>query len=205
MIKNKLKIISIVILLISFVDTYFLLKYENFSQLFWFCNAVIYLLAIGLYFENSILLTGILVGALTIQIPWVLDFLLQLLFGYSLFGVASYMFEYGFNSLRFYVDLDHLLIIPLAIYGIKKTGFNKHGWVFAAIVALALNAGAYAFSSQLDNVNCVFYSCFDNKISTKEHPLLYMFMWTLSISILFYIFNLIIYRILNRKRKPIHK
>ena len=85
MVKSKkfqpnFKIISIIILLISLVDSYTLLKNEHFSQLFWFCNAALYLLAVGLYFENSMVLTGVLVGALAVQIPWVLDFLIRLFF-----------------------------------------------------------------------------------------------------------------------------
>lgn len=199
--KSNFKIISIILFFISFIDSYFLLKYEHFSQLFWFCNAVLYLLAIGFYFESSVILTGILLGALVVQIPWVLDFLVQLFFGYKLFGVASYMLEYGFNNVRFYVELDHLLIIPLSIYAIRKTVFHKRGWIFAAVATTMLNTGAYLFSSQIDNVNCVFYSCFSDKIIAKEHPFVYMITWTFSIIVLMYILNKIIYKILNRKIK----
>ena len=196
--KINLKIFSLIILVLSFTDAYFLLKYEHFSQLFWFCNVALFLLAFGLFFEKSIAITGVFLGALVVQIPWVLDFLSQLFFDYELFGVASYMFEYGFNSLRFYVELDHLLIIPVSIYAIKKLGFHKHGWVFAAIVAVLINTGAYAFSSEVDNVNCVFYFCFSEKINVKEHTLIYMVLWTFSIIILIYILNKIIYKIYKK-------
>ena len=194
---------AVAVLLISLVDSYVLLKHEHFSQLFWFCNSVIYLLAIGLYFRNSMMLTGVFTGAMVVQIPWVLDFLLRLFFGYSLFGITSYMFDYGFDNIRFYLELDHLLIIPLSIYGIKKTGFHKKGWVFASVVALAINTGAYLFSSTADNVNCVFYSCFSDKIIANAHPLAYMLGWTFLLCILFYIFNKITYKTLNRKENKI--
>src|SRR3989344_5027572 len=176
--QPNFKIISIIILLISLADSYFLLKNEHFSQLLWFCNAAIYLLAIALYIESSVMLTGILLGALVVQIPWVVDFLVRLIFGYELFGVASYMFDYGFSNIRFYLELDHLLILPLSIYAIRKTGFHKNGWVFAALVAFIINTGAYAFSSYLDNINCVFYSCLSDKIIEKENPFVYLLSWT---------------------------
>src|SRR3989338_430992 len=206
MVKSKkfqpnFKIISIIILLISLVDSYTLLKNEHFSQLFWFCNAALYLLAVGIYFENSMVLTGVLVGALAVQIPWVLDFLIRLFFGYELFGVASYMFEYGFNNIMFYLELDHLLIIPLSIYAIRKTSFNKNGWIFAGIIAIIINSGAYAFSSQLDNVNCVFYSCFSDKIIVKENHLGYFIVWSFLLIVLLYVVNKIIYRFINRRGK----
>ncbi|MBS3114786.1 hypothetical protein J4448_06830 [Candidatus Woesearchaeota archaeon] len=199
--RMNFKIFSLAILLLSFADAYFLLKYEHFSQLFWFCNTALFLLAFGLFFRKSIVITGIFLVALVVQIPWVLDFLVQLFLGYKLFGLVSYMFDYGFNSLRFYVELDHLLIIPLSIYGIKKLGFHKHGWVFASIAAFIINTGAYTFSSLLDNVNCVFYSCFSDKITISSYPLVYMLTWTLLICILIYLLNKIIYKILKRKQK----
>ena len=201
--RMNFKIFSLAILFLSFADAYFLLKYEHFSQLFWFCNTALFLLAFGLFFRKSIAITGIFLGALVVQIPWVIDFLSQLLFNYKLFGVASYMFEYGFDSIRFYIELDHLLIIPLSLYAIKRLGFHKQGWVFAAIVAILINAGAFASSSQLDNVNCVFYSCFSDKITISKYPLFHMILWTFLIIALIYILNklLIKYPIKNLSSK----
>ncbi|MBL7056134.1 hypothetical protein ISS07_04435 [Candidatus Woesearchaeota archaeon] len=136
--KSKIenfKIIGIFLLILALIDSYSLLRYETFTQLFWFCNFAIYLLAFGFYFKKPVVLTGVLIGSLTVQIPWVLDFLVQLITGYSLWGVASYMFDYGFNNVRFYIELDHLLILPLSIYGVYKSGFNKKGWLFMGIVS----------------------------------------------------------------------
>ncbi len=199
--KTNFKLLSAIILTLSFIDAYFLLKYDHFSQLFWFCNTALLLLAFGLFFEKSIVITGVFIGALIVQIPWVLDFLVQLFFGYKLFGLASYMFDYGFNNLRFYVELDHLLIIPLSIYAIRKTGFHKNGWIVAGLLAIAINSGAYAFSSQLDNVNCVFYSCFSDKIVINKQPLLYMLMWTSLVIVSIYIMNHVVYRLWKRLAK----
>ncbi|MBI3026912.1 hypothetical protein HYY70_02270 [Candidatus Woesearchaeota archaeon] len=190
----NLKIILTTVLFISFTDTYFILKNEHFSQLFWFCNAMLYLIVIGIYFESSIFLTGIFLGALVVQLPWIIDFLLKLLFRYELFGIASYMFDYGFKNIRFYIELDHLLIIPLSIYGIKRFGFNKNGWIFSTIAAFLLNIGAFAFSSNADNVNCVFYSCFNDKI-TLNNTFVFMMLWASLISILTFILSRIIHKI----------
>ena len=104
---------------------YHLIKYESVSQLLWFCNIVLILLAFGLYFESSIVLTAVLLGALAAQLPWMLNFLIKLFFGHYLFGVSSYMFGYGFHSIRFYAELDHLLILPLSMYGVYKLHFHK--------------------------------------------------------------------------------
>lgn len=191
---------SAIILLLSIADTYFLLKYEHFSQLLWFCNAALFLLAYGLFFRKSIVITGVFLGAIAVQLPWVLDFFAKLLFGRYLFGVSSYMFDYGFSSIRFYVELNHLLIIPLSLYGIKKTGFHKNGWVLAAVVAMIINAGAYAFSSYEDNVNCVFYNCINQKIILSRHPFIYFILWTAFISVLMFVLNKVIYKMLNTNK-----
>ena len=200
---DKFKIFGIFLFILSLIDTYFLITYEHLSQLFWFCNTGLYLLAAGFYFRKSIILTGVLIGALVVQIPWVLDFLVQLFFGYSLFGVTSYMFDYGFSNVRFYIELDHLLIIPLSVYGVYTLGFHKHGWIFAVIVTFIVNMGAFIFSSAVDNINCVFYSCFDSKINVKEHALTYVILWTLLLSFVMFLVGKIIYLILKRKNKSI--
>jgi len=195
---DNFKIIGILLLFLSFIDSYFLLKFETFSQLFWFCNSALYIIAFGFYFRKSIIITAALLGALVVQIPWVLDFLVQLFFGYSLFGVASYMFDYGFNDIRFYIELDHLLIIPLTLYGVSKLGFHKKAWIFAVIVVLVLNTGAYAFSSEPDNVNCVFFSCFGDEI--KEKNLLYALTWTFLLVFAIFVLNQIINWLLVRRK-----
>ena len=198
--KIIFKVSSAIILLLSIADTYFLLKYEHFSQLLWFCNAALFLLAYGLFFRKSIVITGIFLGAIAVHLPWVLDFFAKLLFGRYLFGVSSYMFGYGFDSLRFYVEMDHLLIIPLSLYGIKKTGFHKNGWVVGTIVAIIINLGVYLFSSYKDNINCVFYNCLNQKTILSWHPFVYFILWTALISVLMFVLNRLIYKIVNRKK-----
>ena len=198
---NAFKIFALIIFFWSILDSYLLIKDESLSQLLWFCNTVLFLLAFGLYFESSIILTAVLIGALVVQLPWLLDFLIKLLFGHYIFGVSSYMFDYGFNSIRFYAELNHLLMIPLALYGVYKLGFHKNGWIVGTIVAIIINAGAYLFSSYKDNINCVFYNCLNQKITLQAHPFPYMILWTMLISILMFALNRIIYKILNRKNK----
>jgi len=160
---------------------------------------VLFLLAFGLYFESPIVLTAVLIGALVVQLPWVLDFLARLFFWHYLFGVSSYMFDYGFNSIRFYAELDHLLMMPLSLYGVYKLGFHKNGWIIGAIVAFILNSSAYIFSSYTDNINCVFYNCLYQKITLSAHPFIYMILWTAFVSVLMFALNRIVYKILNRK------
>src|SRR3989344_9244156 len=147
------KIFSLIVLVWASADAYLLVKDESLSQLLWFCNSVIFLLAFGLYFESSIVLTAVLIGALVVQLPWVLDFFIKLFFGHDLFGVTSYMFDYGFNNIKFYAELDHLMIIPFSIYGVKKLGLHKKGWIIGTAVAIIINGGAYIFSSYKDNIN----------------------------------------------------
>lgn len=197
---DNFKVIGLILFIISTIDTYFLLKFDGFSQLFWFCNSALYLLALGFYFRKSILITAVLLGALVVQLPWVLDFFYQLFTGKMWLGVASYMFEYGFDNIRFYIELDHLFIIPLALCGIARLGFNKNGWAVAAIVAIILNAGAFLASSAEDNVNCVFYSCFSDKIEMKEYPFAYALVWTASIITSIFVLSKIIYSFLRKHK-----
>ena len=121
---SAFKIFALIIFLWSMLDSYLLIKDESLLQLLWFCNTVLFLLAFGLYFESSIVLTAVFIGALGVQSPWVLDFLIKLFFGHYIFGVSSYMFDYGFNNIRFYAELDHLLMLPLSLYGIYKYQTN---------------------------------------------------------------------------------
>ena len=203
--KNKkdtisiFKILSLIALVWSSADAYLLVKDESLSQLLWFCNAVVFLLAFGLYFESAIVLTAVLVGALVVQLPWLLDFFIKLFFGHYLFGVTSYMFDYGLFNIRLYAELDHLMIIPFSIYGVKKLGLHKNGWIIGTAVAIIINGGAYVFSSYKDNINCVFYSCLNQKITISPYPFAYMVLWTALISVLMFALNRVIYEILKRK------
>src|SRR3989338_2070752 len=188
------KCIAIVLFVLALVDTFSEVTQGKAYNLFWFCNISLNIDAFGLYFRKPIVLTAAFLGAVTGQIPWFLDFFSQLALHYPLFGVTSYMFEYGFHNPRFYVELNHFLTLPMSIYGMKRMGIHRMGWILASLCAIILNAGAYFFAPVSDNVNCVHALCIYPSFSLPYNPAMYFIVWTAFLSLVFLIENLILDR-----------
>ncbi len=197
---NIFKVFSLMIVLWSILDSYLLIKYESWPQLLWFCNIAFFILAIGFYFESPIIVTFVLIGAIGFQIPWVLDFLFHLAFGHRLFGVADYMFGYGFHNIRFYVELNHLLILPFSFYGVKKFGLSGNAWILGGALTIFITIMSYKFSSYYDNINCIFYSCFNEKITIQNHSVLFAILCICLICTIIYILNKLICTITHYRK-----
>ena len=188
--KKRLFFIGILLLIISFVDIIHTIFFGPLYNLFWFSNTINVLLGLALVIGKRLFMSAVLISSAA-EIPWVIDFLGQLFLKKSLFGdVTEYMFtDFGYSSLNFYMELNHLLVIPIAIYGASKIGIHKNSYLISSTHIIVLNILTYYFTLPSKNINCVYHLCLLKEDIFHVNDILYLIIWTFSLCILAYLLN----------------
>lgn len=157
--EKILKVISILLVLfIMFnVGVNFFYWSDGWTEIFWYCDFAAILLSIGILFRKSYLISGVLITAIPAQFFWILDFIIKVV-GFEGFGRTAWMFSLPTLSVLPSV-IVHIILIPIAIYGTVLYGFDRRGYAVGFGILLFAMVVPFLFSSQDDNINCVFYSC----------------------------------------------
>lgn len=167
--KNNLRLIGIICLIWALLDIVLTIKQEPYYVIFWFSNSIFLLLSIGFLFRDRLLVSSIAIAAVITETGWVLDFVTRLITTHGLFAapITEYMFtRIGFASIRFYIELSHVAVIPLALYGAYKLGMHKKAYLLCFGYSVFFNLLAYFFASAEYNINCAHYLCF---LSANPH------------------------------------
>ncbi|MBI2564546.1 hypothetical protein HYV79_00965 [Candidatus Woesearchaeota archaeon] len=154
-------------------------KYNSLPWIFWFCNNVSILLALGIFLKNRTIITGeLLLGGIG-QLFWIIDFITKYFFGIYTTGVTEYMFIPNYPKILFTTGLTHFAIFFLMIWSLHLLGGPaKDGWKVAAIHGILIWAVAFFVFTEQYNLNCAYKSCvsFLPEYGYKIYwPILYLF------------------------------
>ena len=124
----------------------------NLTNLLWFCNTVLIIFAIGLYYRNLMILSSVLTSSLVIEFLWTIDVISFSLTGNLLIGIANYL--NSVSLIGYIMTFYHLFlfVIPICvIFFIKK--FHKLSWVFSSFHLLIVFILTKILTNS--NINCV--------------------------------------------------
>ncbi len=161
--KNHFRIIGAIALVWAILDIVLTIKQEPYYVAFWFSNSIFLLLSLGFLFRNRLIVSSIAIASVITETGWVLDFLTRLITTKGLFSapITEYMFTgFGFASARFYIELNHLIVIPLALYGTYQLGMHKRAYFLCLGYSFFFNLLSYFFAPTEYNINCAHYFCF---------------------------------------------
>lgn len=155
------------------------------TNFLYFCDVALLLTLVGVWTENSLLISMPAVGILLPQVLWCIDFLVQLCGG-KMTGMTGYMFVQDHSLFLRGLSLFHGWLPFLLFYLVKRLGYDKRallGWSVAS-VALCLiayfllpPAGAILADPKTPrNINYVF-GMDDAKPQTMLPPLAYLGAW----------------------------
>jgi len=140
------------------------------SVFLWFCDISLFLVLISLWFELP--LPASMAALLVLpDVGWIVDLVARLLFGVSIGGFASYMFDSYWPLYVRLVSLFHLWLPVLLIWLIWRLGYDRKAILAQSILAWIVLACCYCFTSPQDNINWIFRPAREDR--PMEHPLLY--------------------------------
>lgn len=119
------------------------------------CDIAVILTCIGLWTNNSLLLSSQAVSSLFIDITWSFDAGYRYFFGRQLIGGTDYLFDLRFPLWIRLLSLFHVILPILLLWALHRRGYDRRGWALqSAIVLLAFVAAR--FTSPDENINFAF-------------------------------------------------
>ena len=115
------------------------------TNFLWFCDAALILTVIGMWLENSLLISACAVGILLPQCVWLADFGSQLL-GFRLLGLTGYMFDPQLSLFTRGLSLFHGWLPLLLVWLLFRLGYDRRAlWVWT-VIATVLVMTSYLFT-----------------------------------------------------------
>ena len=160
------------------------------TNFLYFCDVALLLTLVGIWRENSLLISMPAVGILLPQVLWCIDFLVQLCGG-KMTGMTGYMFDQDRSLFLRGLSLFHGWLPFLLFYLVKRLGYDKRALLGWSVICVALCLIAYfllppagailADPKTPRNVNYVF-GMDDAKPQNLLPPLAYLGAWIAALS-----------------------
>lgn len=129
-----------------------LLGAQNF---FWLCNLASFLILIGLWLENRVLLSMQWLSVALIGLLWGVDLGVAWLTGWHPFGGTAYMLDPEFPDLARVLSFYHLLLPVVAGYAVYRLGYARRALLFQSALTWAMIPLTYWLSDPERNINWV--------------------------------------------------
>ena len=119
------------------------------------CDIAVILTLIGLWSNSRLLISSQAVSSLLADAAWALDAGWRYFLGRHLLGGTEYLFDPRHPLWLRLLSLYHLLIPPLLLWALHRTGYDRRGWGLQSAIALPVLI-ASRFASPRDNINFAF-------------------------------------------------
>ena len=155
------------------------------TNFLWFCDAALILTMVGMWLENSLLISMSAVGILILQCLWLADFGSACL-GIHFLGLTSYMFDPHLSLFTRGLSLFHGWLPLLLIWLLFRLGYDKRGLFAWSFLAAGLGFVCYFFTppagAHLTNLNLplninYLYGFNDQKPQAWVNENLYVILW----------------------------
>ena len=151
------------------------------ANFLWASDIALFILLAALWTERPLLHSMMAVGVLLFEIAWVVD----LLAGSRLLGMAEYMFEPDRPLHLRALSLFHAMLPPLIIFLLLRLGYDRRALAAQTLLTWVVLPVTYLCTERADNINLVFGPGLAPQ--TLVHPLLYLALEMLLLPIAIYL------------------
>jgi hypothetical protein len=120
------------------------------------CDVAVALTCMGLWTNNSLLLSSQAVSSLLIDTAWASDAGWRFLTGHHLIGGTEYLFDAKFPLWVRLLSLFHAVMPFLFLWALHRLGYDRRGWITQCLIAIPVVVLARRASTPQTNINYVF-------------------------------------------------
>jgi len=145
-------------------------------------------LLIGLaatWLESPLLASMQAVSVLLLEILWIIDFLVRLVTGKKIIGIAEYMFKSDKPLFVRGLSLFHLVLPFFLVWLVYVLGYDSRAWILQTFLFWTVVLVCYLFTNPSDNINWVFG--IGSQPQQKISPRLYLVLLMLTVPICIYL------------------
>ena len=114
------------------------------TNFLYFCDIALLLTLVGLWLENSLLISMCAVGILLPQCLWFIDFGGNLV-GVHLTGLTAYMFDHNIPAFTRFLSLYHGWLPFVLVWLLVRVGYDKRAFPAWSVLATVLVLVSYLF------------------------------------------------------------
>ena len=122
---------------VSVVVPYYWVTYTPWNFLY-FCDVALLMALVGMWAENSLLVSLPTVGIVLAQMLWVVDFLCRLVAGVYVTGMTSYMFDPNIPLFVRALSSFHGWLPFVLLWLVWRLGYDRRAFAIQAALAIAL-------------------------------------------------------------------
>ncbi|MBZ0329249.1 hypothetical protein KZO25_02820 [Halomonas sp. ANAO-440] len=122
---------------------------------FWLCNLASFLILIGLWMENRLLLSMQWLAVLLVGLFWALDVGVAWLAGFHPIGGTEYMFDPEHPPLARVLSLYHLVLPFVAGFAILRLGYESRALIWQTLLTWVVIPLTFLFTEAERNINWV--------------------------------------------------
>jgi hypothetical protein len=158
-------------------------------DLLWFCDVAMILVIVGLWREDSLLLSLATLASIGPQFAWQLDYFYQLISGNPLFGFTDYMFAEDNPMINYIVSLFHIWMPVILIYSLYFVRYDGRAIKIQSGLSLLILLLSYCLTADMfgpaGNLNQV-YGPSATAPQTWMHPWLWLVViWLYTIVVIY--------------------
>jgi hypothetical protein len=120
------------------------------------CDVAVILTCIGLWTNNSLLVSSQAVSSLLIDIVWAADATWTFLTGRHLIGGTEYLFDAHFPLWVRLLSLFHVVMPFLLLWALHRLGYDRRGWRTQCGIAVPVLVAARFAARPPTNINYVY-------------------------------------------------
>lgn len=121
----------------------------------WISSLALLITLAAVWLESPLLASMQLVSALLLELMWIFDYVMRLITGVQLVGIAEYMFNPEKPAWVRGLSLFHAVIPFLLLWLVYRLGYDRRAWIVQTVFAWLLLPFCFFFTDPAKNINWV--------------------------------------------------
>ena len=126
------------------------------ANFLWFSDLALFITTAALWLESPLLASTQVLSVGFLEIIWLADFLIQLVFRSNVIGLSTYMFDPKIPRTIRALSLFHVVLPFLPIWLVWRLGYDDRALLVQTLFAWAVLLVCYFFTKPVENINWVF-------------------------------------------------
>lgn len=122
----------------------------------WFSSLALFIGLAAVWLESPLLASMQLVSVFLLEMMWIFDYVMRLITGVQLVGIAAYMFNEEKPLWVRGISLFHAVIPFLLLWLVYRLGYDRRAWIVQTVFAWLLLPFCFFFTDPAKDINWVF-------------------------------------------------
>ena len=131
-------------------------RHYGLANFLWFSDLALLIGLAATWLESPLLASTQAVSVLLLETLWITDFLVRLVTGKKIIGIAEYMFKSDKPPFVRGLSLFHLVLPFFLVWLVYVLGYDSRAWILQTVLFWMVVLVCYLFTNPPDNINWVF-------------------------------------------------